>query len=56
MLSEEPAIANAEYICYASPNALVYNNEQYKDDMGEEAIEVLTTIDTPVFAAELTIH
>ncbi len=41
MLSEEPAIANAEYICYASPNALVYNNETYKEDMGEEAIEVL---------------
>ena len=41
MLSEEPAIANAEYICYASPNALVYNNEQYKEDMGEDAIEVL---------------
>ncbi|MBQ6470396.1 MAG: hypothetical protein IJJ33_00300, partial [Victivallales bacterium] len=26
MLSEEPAIANAEYIYYASPNSLVYNN------------------------------
>ncbi|MBE6576754.1 MAG: extracellular solute-binding protein [Ruminococcaceae bacterium] len=41
MLSEEAAIANAEYICYASPNSLVYNNEIYKEDMGEEAIEVL---------------
>jgi spermidine/putrescine transport system permease protein len=41
MLSEEPAIANAEYICYASPNALVYNNETYKEDMGEDAISVL---------------
>ena len=41
MLSPEPAVANAEYICYASPNALVYNDETYKDDMGEEAIEVL---------------
>ena len=41
MLSPEPAIANAEYICYASPNALVYNDETYKEDMGEEAIEVL---------------
>ncbi|MBO7310041.1 MAG: extracellular solute-binding protein [Clostridia bacterium] len=41
MLSEEPAIANAEYICYASPNSLVYNNETYKEDMGEDAIEVL---------------
>jgi spermidine/putrescine transport system substrate-binding protein len=41
MLSEEPAIANAEYICYASPNSLVYNNKIYKEDMGEDAIEVL---------------
>ncbi len=41
MLSEEPAIANAEYICYASPNSLVYNNEVYKEDMGEDAIGVL---------------
>lgn len=41
MLSEEPAIANAEYICYASPNSLVYNNETYKEDMGEDAIAVL---------------
>ena len=41
MLSEEPAIANAEYICYASPNSLVYNSDTYKEDMGEDAIEVL---------------
>lgn len=41
MLSEEPAIANAEYVCYASPNSLVYNNETYMEDMGEEAIAVL---------------
>lgn len=41
MLSEEAAIANAEYICYASPNALVYNNDTYKEDMGEDAIEIL---------------
>ncbi|MBR2460891.1 MAG: spermidine/putrescine ABC transporter substrate-binding protein [Clostridia bacterium] len=33
MLSEEPAIANAEYIGYASPNSLVYENEQYIADM-----------------------
>ncbi len=45
MLSEEPAVANAEYICYASPNSLVYNNEMYKEDMGEEAIEVLYPTD-----------
>lgn len=41
MLSEEAAVANAEYICYASPNSLVYNNETYIEDMGEEAIEIL---------------
>ena len=41
MLSEEPAIANAEYICYASPNSVVYNSEEYKEEMGEEAMEIL---------------
>lgn len=41
MLSEEAAIANAEYICYASPNSLVYENEDYIEDMGEDAIAVL---------------
>ena len=41
MLSEEPAIANAEYIWYASPNSLVYENETYQEDMGEEAMEIL---------------
>ena len=41
MLSEDAAIANAEYVCYASPNALVYNSDVYKEDMGEEAIDIL---------------
>ena len=41
MLSEEPAVANAEYICYACPNSVVFNSEEYIEDMGEEAIEVL---------------
>ena len=41
MLSEEPAIANAEYTYYASPNSLVYNNASYIEDMGEEAMAVL---------------
>ena len=41
MLSEEVAIANAEYINYASPNRLVYENEGYIDDMGEDAMEIL---------------
>ena len=41
MLSEQPAVANAEYTCYASPNSLVYTSETYIEDMGEEAMEVL---------------
>ncbi len=41
MLSPEPAIANAEYISYASPNSVVYTDEGYIDDMGEEAIAIL---------------
>lgn len=41
MLSPEPAIANAEYIYYASPNSLVYEDEGYIDYMGEEAMEIL---------------
>ncbi len=41
MLSAEPAIANAEYISYASPNSIVYNDEGYIEDMGEEAMEIL---------------
>lgn len=41
MLSEEPAVANAEYTYYASPNSLVYDNATYIEDMGEEAMEVL---------------
>ena len=45
MLSEEPAIANAEYIYYASPNKVVYENEGYKADMGEEAMSILYPAD-----------
>ena len=41
MLSEEPAIANAEYIYYASPNSLVYESEDYRDELGEETVAVL---------------
>ena len=41
MLSEEPAIANAEYIWYASPNSVVYENGDYIEEMGEEAMEIL---------------
>lgn len=45
MLSEEVAVANAVYIGYASPNKLVYDgenfNEEYADEMGEYALEIL---------------
>ena len=41
MLSAEPAIANAEYIYYATPNSLVYEDEGYLEDIGEEAAAIL---------------
>ena len=41
MLSEEAAVANAEYTYYASPNSLVYNNAAYLEDLGEDTIAVL---------------
>ena len=41
MCSEEPAVANAEYTYYASPNRLVYENAGYIETMGEEAMNVL---------------
>lgn len=44
MLSEEAAVANAEYICYASPNTLVRENEGYKETLKElhpDAYEIL---------------
>lgn len=44
MLSEEIAVANAEYICYASPNTLVVENEEYLECMAEvhpDAIDIL---------------
>jgi len=36
MLSKEPAIANAEYIYYGSPNTLVTEDEEYIDYLGED--------------------
>ena len=41
MLSEEPALANAEFIYYASPNSLVYDSEDYAEELGEETMEIL---------------
>ena len=49
MLSQEIAVANAEYICYASPNRLVFENEEYISYMVEEvhpnAMEILYDFD-----------
>ncbi len=44
MLSEDIAIANAEYIAYSSPNVLVRENQDYIDGMiewNENAIDIL---------------
>ena len=41
MLSEEAAVANAEYICYACPNSLVYESDEYAEEMGEDAMDIL---------------
>lgn len=35
MCTEEPAVANAEYTYYGSPNLLVRENEEYKEVMAE---------------------
>lgn len=41
MLSAEPAIANAKYIYYASPNSVVFEDEDYQEELGEDAMEIL---------------
>ena len=41
MLTRDPAVASAEFIYYASPNSIVYTDEEYIDEMGEEVMEVL---------------
>ncbi len=45
MLTEKPAVENAIYIGYASPNKLVMENDYYKEEMGEDALALL--YDTP---------
>lgn len=43
-LTEEIAVANAEYVCYASPNILVKDNPEYIECMSEiheDAVEIL---------------
>ena len=44
-LSEKIAVANAEVVCYASPNAAVYESATYREDMGDEAMEILYPAD-----------
>ncbi len=41
MLQKDIAVANAEYIYYASPNSLVVEDAEYADYMGEEAMALL---------------
>ncbi|MBE6604808.1 MAG: spermidine/putrescine ABC transporter substrate-binding protein [Ruminococcaceae bacterium] len=44
MLTREAAIANAEYMCYASPNTLVVNDSEYRAYMADihpDALEIL---------------
>ena len=41
MLSEDAAVANAEFTSYASPNSIVYNSPDYIESMGEDAIAIL---------------
>ena len=41
MLSRDAAVANAEYTYYASPMSNVYTDEEYIEEMGEEAMEIL---------------
>ena len=41
MLSKDAAIANAEYTYYASPNSIVYEDPEYIEYMGEDAMKIL---------------
>ena len=55
MLSEEPAVANAEYIGYASPNLLVRENEEYieyMNDWHEDAMNILYGEDMALYLYE----
>ena len=41
MLSRDAAVANAEFIYYAVPNELVYTDEEYIEEIGEDRMEIL---------------
>ncbi len=49
MLTKDIAVANAEYICYASPNKLVFEDEEYvaymEDEVHPNAISILYDFD-----------
>ena len=45
MLSRDAGVANALYIGYASPNDVVRYDEEYLDEMGEDAIAILYDAD-----------
>ncbi len=51
MLDRDAAVANAVYIGYASPNNVVRYDEEYLDEMGEDAIEILYGADPEVINA-----
>ena len=51
MLSEEAAVANAEYTYYASPNSLVINSDEYieyMEDIHPDVMNILYSEDSPV--------
>ena len=52
MLTRDPAVYSAEFIYYASPNSIVYTDEEYIEEMGEDVMEVLYPEDFN-FKAEL---
>ena len=45
MLDRDAAVANALYIGYASPNDIVRYDEEYLEEMGEDAIGILYDAD-----------
>ena len=45
MLMEDAAVANSLMHCYSSPNTLVVNSTEYREEMGEEALAALYPAD-----------
>ena len=41
MLERDAAVANAEYIYYAVPNKIAYEDPEYREDIGEDRLEIL---------------